>query len=152
MPPRRPERVGDVGDGLRLFLCARCGREVRVCVPCDRGQIYCAGDCRAIRRRESVRRAGATYQGSPKGARKHAARQGQLRLAKFSGQKVTHHGFTRDPARVMVASSPVAEHAAIMSFDDVRHELVRQTGARVPERQVEEPTPSSRRPAFAICS
>jgi hypothetical protein len=32
----------------------------------------------------------------------------------------------------------VAEHAAIMSFDDVRSELLRHTGARVPKRQVEE--------------
>jgi hypothetical protein len=32
----------------------------------------------------------------------------------------------------------VAEHAAIMSFDDVRNELVQHTGARVAKRQVEE--------------
>src|SRR5262249_5396990 len=32
----------------------------------------------------------------------------------------------------------VAEQAAIMSFDDVRHALLRQTGARVAKRQVEE--------------
>jgi len=32
----------------------------------------------------------------------------------------------------------VAEQAAIMSFDDVRHALVRQSGARVAKRQIEE--------------
>jgi hypothetical protein len=32
----------------------------------------------------------------------------------------------------------VGEHAAILSFDDVRHVLLRQTGARVAKRQVEE--------------
>jgi len=32
----------------------------------------------------------------------------------------------------------VAENAAIMSFDDVRHALLKQSGARVPKRQVEE--------------
>jgi hypothetical protein len=32
----------------------------------------------------------------------------------------------------------VAEHAAIMSFDDVQNELTRHTGARVAKRQVEE--------------
>src|SRR5262249_48205383 len=32
----------------------------------------------------------------------------------------------------------VAEHAAIMSFDDVRRELVMYTGVRVPKRQIEE--------------
>jgi hypothetical protein len=32
----------------------------------------------------------------------------------------------------------VAENAAIMSFDDVRHALLRQAGTRVPKRQIEE--------------
>jgi hypothetical protein len=34
----------------------------------------------------------------------------------------------------------VAEQAAIMSFDDVRHALLRQSGARVAKRQIEEMT------------
>ena len=32
----------------------------------------------------------------------------------------------------------VAENAAVLSFDDVRHALLKQSGARVPKRQVEE--------------
>ena len=32
----------------------------------------------------------------------------------------------------------VAENAAIMSFDDVRYALIRQTGSRAPKRQIEE--------------
>lgn len=32
----------------------------------------------------------------------------------------------------------VAEHAALLSFDDVRHALLKQTGSRVPKRQIEE--------------
>ena len=32
----------------------------------------------------------------------------------------------------------VAEHAAILSFDDVRHQLLKRTGALVAKRQVEE--------------
>jgi hypothetical protein len=32
----------------------------------------------------------------------------------------------------------VAEHAALLSFDDVRHELLAHTGARIAKRQVEE--------------
>ena len=64
----------------------------------------------------------------------------------------------------------VAEQAAIMSFDDVRHALLRQSGARVAKRQVEEmavraavdstrstptgerPTTASRRRAICSCS
>lgn len=36
----------DDGDGGRFFLCALCRRQALICSHCDRGQIYCAGDCR----------------------------------------------------------------------------------------------------------
>jgi hypothetical protein len=32
----------------------------------------------------------------------------------------------------------VAENAALLSFDDVRHLLLKRTGARAPKRQIEE--------------
>jgi hypothetical protein len=90
--------------------------------------LYCAGECRAIRRRESARRAGATYQRSPKGARKHAARQRQRRLAKFSAQKVTHHAFTPDPDRVIVASSS----ASSVDVEDRHGTVADDTAGRGP--------------------
>src|SRR5882724_7652784 len=89
-------------DKLRFFRCARCGIQVGVCAPCDRGQIYCAGECRAIRRRESRRRSAAKYQRTRRGARKHAARQSEWRSANLSIQKVTHHGFPEAPPEVIV--------------------------------------------------
>ena len=46
----------------RLYQCQRCDVQVRICCHCDHGNIYCAGECAQIRRRESLRRAGARYQ------------------------------------------------------------------------------------------
>jgi hypothetical protein len=99
---------------FRLFVCGLCAIEVAVCASCDHGQIYCAGDCRLIRRRESRRRTATKYQRSRRGARKHAARQAVLRAAaKLSAQKVTHHGLPAEPEHVIVsASALVAETRA----------------------------------------
>ena len=40
----------------RLYNCRRCGEQVQVCRGCDRGNIYCAGECAGLSRRESLRR------------------------------------------------------------------------------------------------
>ena len=78
----------------RLYNCAHCGTQVRICRCCDHGQIYCAGACSAIRRRESLRRAGARYQRTLRGALCHAGRQRRWRARQ---QDVTHQGY-RQPA------------------------------------------------------
>jgi hypothetical protein len=108
----------DQDDRVRLFQCARCGIEVGVCAPCDRGQIYCAGECRVIRRRESRRRSAAKYQRTRRGARKHAARQSAWRLANLSIQKVTHHGFPDAPQEVIV-TVPAPAMSACASMEDL---------------------------------
>jgi hypothetical protein len=72
-----------------MYGCARCGKTVLICSYCDRGQIYCADGCARQARRESLQRAGATYQGTFAGRRKHAARQMNYRRKK---QEVTHQG------------------------------------------------------------
>jgi len=77
----------------RLYNCRRCGEQVQVCRGCDRGNIYCAGGCAALRRRESLRRAGRRYQLSFRGACRHAARQRTWRMRR--AHKVTHHGSPR---------------------------------------------------------
>lgn len=69
-------------ESARVFTCARCGVLVVVCTRCDRGQIYCAGDCREIRRNETERRAASKYQATPNGALKHAKRQERYRQRK----------------------------------------------------------------------
>jgi hypothetical protein len=63
---------------------------MKICLPCDRGNIYCSERCAEIQRRCSLRRAGKKYQGTFKGRRKHAARQNRHRQGQK--KKVTHQG------------------------------------------------------------
>ena len=101
-------------DDYRLFNCQRCAKQVRICRRCDRGHLYCSGECSAIRRRESLHRAGARYQQTQRGARLHAARQHAWRQRQM--QKVTHHRFHRARPPAKVAS--VSESAAPERNDD----------------------------------
>ena len=43
--PRVVSRSGHGDASARLFLCAGCRAQALICSCCDRGQIYCAGDC-----------------------------------------------------------------------------------------------------------
>lgn len=74
----------------RLYHCAACGQPVHICRACDRGNVYCAGACAPMRRTQSLRRAGARYQRSHRGATRHAARQSVWRARQI--QEVTHQG------------------------------------------------------------
>jgi hypothetical protein len=79
----------------RVYRCRRCGIEVRICVRCDDGQVYCAGSCRELARQQSLRAAAARYQSTRRGALHHAARQKAYRVRKTQHglleSKVTHH-------------------------------------------------------------
>ena len=101
-------------EALRRFWCARCGRAVLVCRFCDRGQIYCALGCAQRSRRESLRRAGARYQGTRPGRRHHAARQSQYR--RRQREKVTHQGPQKEAAAAQ--GSCVAHSAPKEDQDD----------------------------------
>lgn len=95
----------------RLYNCERCQVQVRICERCDYGNVYCAGECAKIRRRESQRRAQARYQRSRGGARRHAARQRRWRERQREGAKiVTHQG-----SPLMVTQCIVAVSAIIWS-------------------------------------
>lgn len=100
----------------RLYHCQRCGRQVRICRRCDRGHIYCAGECSRIRRRESLRRAGTRYQRTHRGARCHASRQQAWRARQM--EKVTHQGCQSDGLceSVLKSSSPAAELSDVLSI------------------------------------
>jgi hypothetical protein len=74
----------------RLYSCGRCAERVRICCKCDRGNLYCAGECAQLRRQESLRRAAQRYQLSHRGACLHAARQRAWRKRQW--QRVTHQG------------------------------------------------------------
>jgi hypothetical protein len=100
--------MGASEDSYRLYNCARCAKQVRICRKCDRGNRYCASECAEIRRRESLRRAASRYQQSYRGACKHAARQRAWRAR--HGKKVTHHGSLGGAAQaIVVAHSIITE-------------------------------------------
>ena len=77
-------------ESYRLYSCRGCNVSVSICGRCDHGNIYCPGECAAISRRASNRRAGARYQLTRRGARKHAARQQEWRDRE--GERVTQQG------------------------------------------------------------
>ena len=85
----------------RLYHCRRCGMQVCICAQCDCGNLYCPGDCPQQARRESVRRAGARYQRTLRGARRHAERQRRYRERRR--HEVTHHGFPLVTSRCSVS-------------------------------------------------
>jgi hypothetical protein len=98
----------------RLFVCARCRAQVIVCRRCDRGQIYCDGDCSHISRQANMRAAGQRYQRSRHGRFAHAER---MRRYRSRNNKVTHHGSAVPAADALLAltsttSAPVASPPA----------------------------------------
>ena len=80
---------------IRLFNCARCHRQAKICRYCDRGNIYCGRACSIPARIESVRAAGKRYQRSLKGRMNHALRQ---RRYQSRSNKVTHQGSSESPS------------------------------------------------------
>jgi hypothetical protein len=95
-------------EDYRLFACARCQRLVAICTYCDRGQLYCGKACSQQTRRELSRESSERYQASPKGRRRHAARQARHRkkiLEKQSAEEVTHRGTPTPVAEIRLRSS-----------------------------------------------
>lgn len=94
----------------RLYSCARCRSQVRICRNCDRGNQYCGLACATRRRRQSLRRAGSRYQLTRRGARQHADRQRRWRERQL--QEVTHQGsvlaIVECTIPVIVIPAPVA--------------------------------------------
>ena len=103
------ERLGTTREPTyRLYNCQCCAVQVRICQSCDHGNIYCAGGCAQIRRRESQRRIQARYQKSRGGASRHAARQQRWRGRRRGEQKiVTHQGSPVTVIQCIVALEPV---------------------------------------------
>ncbi len=93
---------------IRLFNCARCHCQVKICRYCDRGNIYCGPACSIRARSESLRAAGKRYQCSLQGRIHHALRQGRYRL---QANKVTHQGSTDSSCHDLLALESRFEHA-----------------------------------------
>jgi len=101
-------RVGSMGASeqtYRLYNCRLCAVQVRICRNCDHGNVYCAGGCAQIARRESTQRAGEIYQLGRSGASNHAARQHTFRERQT--QIVTHQGSLPEAATSIVAASSI---------------------------------------------
>lgn len=77
-------------DSFRLFNCALCFVQVRLCSVCDRGNRYCSQICAGLVRRRSQADAGRRYQRSFLGALNHANRQAVYRVR--IAEEVTHQG------------------------------------------------------------
>lgn len=77
----------------REFNCARCHKQVIICSPCDKGNIYCGYICSRRSRALNHRIANQVYQKTLKGRQKHAQRQRRYRQRKNEKQqKVTDQG------------------------------------------------------------
>ena len=132
----------------RLYSCHRCGVQVRICQRCDHGNIYCGRECSAIRRRESLRRAGARYQRTRRGAARHAARQRGYRVRRK--QKVTHQG-----CEALARAGNVAAHPNMKSESpDAPEDIYMPTSGSALSRCAfcEEPLPQWTRPRLWIWS
>jgi hypothetical protein len=77
-----------MSQSARVFNCERCHQQVIICSHCDRGNIYCAGQCATQARKEKTAKAQKTYQQSPKGRETHA--QNQMDYRQRQREKVTH--------------------------------------------------------------
>jgi hypothetical protein len=78
---------------LRQRLCRRqgCGAVFYVCRSCDRGQVYCSGDCRTAARRAQKRAANGRHQRSSEGRADHRDGQREYRR-RLVGLRVTDQG------------------------------------------------------------
>lgn len=103
----RPIGEGEQAEARsgRLLSCARCGVHSLICRYCDRGQIYCAGDCAQEARRSAQRAAGRRYQASWRGRFAHAARARRYRARQ---KIVTHQGSPPRPPDDLVSADPAA--------------------------------------------
>lgn len=75
----------------RVFECANCSKQIRICTLCDSGQSDCSDVCNIIRLRKFWCKASAKYQDTHKGRKKHAARQARYHAGlKKKSKKMTH--------------------------------------------------------------
>ena len=113
----------------RVYCCRGCEIEVWVCPDCDHGQVFCAGECSSSSRRESLRRAGARYQKTRRGAHRHAARQRRWRQQKtqpllVASKIVTHHACSMGATECTVSAALQTEK----QVNDDAHENARNDG------------------------
>ena len=64
-----------MAQSYRLFSCARCRRQTKICTHCDCGQRYCSQACSAASRSQKIREARQRYQRTERGRLNHKVHQ-----------------------------------------------------------------------------
>lgn len=105
-----------IQESYRLFNCARCHCQVRICSHCDRGNRYCSEECSYQARRDSMRRAGASYQQTEQGKINHAARQQRYLI-----RKMTHQCSRQPPLGLFSHTTSQGRQKTGASRDTWRH-------------------------------
>ena len=105
-----------IQSSYRLFNCARCHRQVRICSHCDRGNRYCSPQCSYQARRDFLRRAGAVYQQTDQGKINHAARQQNYLI-----RKMTHQCSKQPPLDLSSHTTSQGRQKSGASKDTWRH-------------------------------
>ena len=140
-----------IDDSARLFLCARCFVQVRLCSHCDRGQRYCTRTCSSLARDAAQREAASRYQRSRGGRMAHAARSRRWRIrhhridplattqVQADANIVTHQGSPGSPAdapllawtsdRAEVSVTPDPDPSAAMPVERSTGPTCRRCGA-----------------------
>ena len=75
----------------RLYSCARCHCQVIICSHCDRGNIYCSGECSQAARCEKIKQANQRYEQTSKAKRLKSIRQQRYRQSQ-KAKKATDQG------------------------------------------------------------
>jgi hypothetical protein len=120
------EREPIQSNRLGTCLLPQCGRLFAVCGPCDRGRRYCSDVCSRSSRRAKQRLAGARYQATEQGRRKHAERQARYQ----ESRRVTHqsgrpspeiHAITHVDEKSVPAQAPSRPLRTSTSHDPQSH-------------------------------
>lgn len=100
----------------RFYLCARCRLQTFICSACDRGQIYCTGECAAASRSQAQQQARQRYNKTRRARALNAERQQRYRLRQRTQetQRVTDQGSRTKPVNAL-SSARIEKRAAVRS-------------------------------------
>lgn len=131
-------------ESYRLFNCARCHCQAKICRSCDHGNIYCPV-CSEVAEQERLLRAGAKYQRTERGRLNHAARQQKYEALQ---EKMTHRGPPISPPEL----PPQARSAAkVLKQPAEREEVLDEKESEVSPTPEVVPAPAVAGPSGAVC-
>ena len=113
-------------ESHRLFNCANCLRQVRICTMCDYGNVFCPQCSGEVVRLRKVREAGDRYQKTEKGRLNHKVRQ-QFYLQREE-EKMTHQGSPKQSRELPLSVRPAAKKLVQPAGnEEVTHECEPET-------------------------